>query len=46
MWNPTTCNCKCVKKCEIGDYLDFKSCAFKEIVIIRVNSALISADEI
>ena len=26
MWNPSTCMCECDKYCEIGQYLDYKSC--------------------
>ena len=25
IWNPSNCECKCDKSCDIGEYLDYKS---------------------
>ena len=33
MWNPSTCDCKCNKTCEIDGYLDTENCACKEHAI-------------
>ena len=26
IWNPSNCECECDKSCDIGEYLDYKSC--------------------
>ena len=26
IWNPSSCNCECDKSCDIGEYLDYKTC--------------------
>ena len=26
IWNPSNCNCKCNKSCNIAEYLDYKNC--------------------
>ena len=26
IWNPSNCECKCYKLCDIGEFLDYKSC--------------------
>ena len=26
IWNPSNCECKCDKSCDIGEYLDYKNC--------------------
>ena len=26
IWNPSNCKCECDKSCDVGEYLDYKSC--------------------
>ena len=26
IWNPSNCGCECDKSCDVGEYLDYKSC--------------------
>ena len=26
IWNPSNCECKCDKSCDVGEYLDYKNC--------------------
>ena len=26
IWNPSNCECKCDKLCDIGEYLDYSNC--------------------
>ena len=26
IWNPSNCECKCGKACDIGEYLDYENC--------------------
>ena len=26
IWNPSNCECECDKSCDVGEYLDYKSC--------------------
>ena len=26
IWNPSSCECECVKSCDIGKYFDYESC--------------------
>ena len=36
MWNPSTCECQCDKRCKQGQYLDHKNCVCKNKLIGRV----------
>ena len=36
MWNPSTCECPCDKRCKSGQYLDYKNCVCKNKLIGRV----------
>ena len=29
VWNPSNCDCECDKSCDIGQYLEYKSCLSK-----------------
>ena len=29
IWNPGNCECKCDKSCDVGEYLDYKNCEFR-----------------
>ena len=33
IWNPSTCMCECNKYCEVGQYLDYKSCVCSKKLI-------------
>ena len=33
-WNPSSCECECDKSCGIGEYLDYKSCICKKLLLI------------
>ena len=33
IWNPSNCNCKCDKSCDIKEYLDFKNCKCKRKIV-------------
>ena len=26
IWNPSKCECKCSKSCDVGEYLDYENC--------------------
>ena len=30
IWNPSNCECKCDKSCDVGQYLDYKNCNCRE----------------
>ena len=30
IWNPSNCECECDKSCNIGEYLDYKTCKFRK----------------
>ena len=36
IWNPSSCECECFKSCEIGKYLDSKSCVCKNTLINKL----------
>ena len=29
IWNPSNCECECDKSCDIGEYLDYKNCKYR-----------------
>ena len=33
IWNPSNCECECDKSCDIGEYLDYKNCKCRKIII-------------
>ena len=33
MWNRSTCSCECDRHCEVGQYLDYKSCVCRKRII-------------
>ena len=33
IWNPSICDCKCNKSCDIGEYLDYESCKGRKKLI-------------
>ena len=35
IWNPSNCECECDKSCNIGEYLDYKTCKFRKKILIN-----------
>ena len=33
IWNPSSCECKCDKSCDVGEYLDYKNCKSRKSII-------------
>ena len=33
IWNPSTCSCECHRYCETGQYLDYKNCVCRKMII-------------
>ena len=44
MWNPSTCDCECIKACKIEECLDNKNCSCKKHLFRKL--ALAREDEI
>ena len=36
IWNPSNCECGCDKSCDIGEYLDYKSCKCRKKIIDKL----------
>ena len=36
IWNPGNCECECDKSCDIGEYLDYKNCKCRKIIIDKL----------
>ena len=36
IWNPSNCECECNKLCDIGEFLDYKSCKCKKRLIDKL----------
>ena len=36
IWNPSNCECKCEKSCDIGQYLDLKNCKCRKKLISQL----------
>ena len=47
IWNPSNCECECVKSCDIGKYLDHLNCnCRKKLVDELVEEGIKSLDEV
>ena len=33
IWNPSNCECKCEKLCDIGEYLDYSNCKCRKKLV-------------
>ena len=33
IWNPSDCSCQCDKSCNVGEYLDYKNCRCRKIIL-------------
>ena len=36
IWNPSNCECKCDKSCDIGQYLDYANCKWRKGLIDKL----------
>ena len=36
IWNPINCECECDKSCDVGEYLDYKSCKCRKRIIDKL----------
>ena len=36
IWNPSNCECECDESCDIGEYLDYKNCRCRKIIIDKL----------
>ena len=36
IWNPSSCTCECDKLCDIGQYLDYKNCICRKILVDKL----------
>ena len=36
IWNPSNCKCECDKSCNIGEYLDYKTCKCRKRIIDKL----------
>ena len=35
-WNPSNCKCECYKSCNVGEYLDYKNCKCRKMLIDKL----------
>ena len=36
IWNPSNCECKCEKSCDIREYLDYENCKYRKKLIAKM----------
>ena len=36
IWNPSNCDCKCDKLCDVGEYLEYKNCKCRKSLIDKL----------
>ena len=36
IWNPSNCECECDKPCDFGEYLDYKNCKCRKILLDKL----------
>ena len=36
IWNPSDCECECDRSCDIGEYLDYKSCKCRKRIVAEL----------
>ena len=36
IWNPSNCECKCDKSCDIGEYLDYITCKCRKKLVAKL----------
>ena len=45
IWNPSNCECKCDKLCDIGEYLDYKNCKCKKKLVDKLVEECTKTDD-
>ena len=35
-WNPSNCECKCDKSCDVGEYLDYENCMCRKRLVDKL----------
>ena len=35
-WNPSICDCECDKLCDVGEFLDYKSCKRRNKIVDKL----------
>ena len=46
IWNPSNCECKCDKNCDISEYLDYENCICREKLVDKlINECAETIDE-
>ena len=47
IWNPSNCECKCDKACDVSEYLDYENCKYrKKLVDKLVDECAETAEEV
>ena len=41
VWNPSNCECKCDKTCDIGEYLDYENCKCRKKLVDKLIDELL-----
>ena len=36
IWNPSNCECKCHKSCDVGEYLDYENCKCRKKIVDKL----------
>ena len=36
IWNPSNCECKCDKSCDVGEYLDYENCKWRKKLVDKL----------
>ena len=36
IWNPSNCGCVCNKSCDVGEYLDYKNCKYRNELVDKL----------
>ena len=36
IWNPSNCECECDKRCDVGEYLDYKNCKCRKKLVDKL----------
>ena len=45
IWNPSNCECECDKSCDIGEYLDYENCKYRERFIDKLVEECTETDD-
>ena len=35
-WNPSNCECECVKSCDVGEFLDYGNCKCRKRLVDKL----------